>query len=461
MIDAAAPGYSPMTQWPFGLPLLQSLRRDPLGAVQRLHEQHGDVASLTILATRIYYFFRPEAARQILVDHHEEFAKERRQLLIFQSVQGVNVLTTEGRSWERQRRILTPGFAPKRVAEYMNLMAAAADDGIRLDLPGTVGGSELVDVDRLTTRVTMDVILRALFTYRGVRKDADALSHAVRSLTRQSMRELFWPFMPPAWLPYPGRNAKMRNLRVVRDLVWSQIRARREAAAAAHADILGMFLAARDDQASSSDAALSDEEINDNCMVIFGAGHDTSASALTWWIGLMAAHPEVAAKVRAELWRSHAEASLTPSEIVSLPFLNATIKEAMRLYPPSIAMFSRIAPRDVRVGDVQIARGSLVVIPIWSIHHDQRWYPDPDAFRPERFMPGAPNVPRSAYMPFGAGPHFCLGQQFAMIEMALIAARLIQLYELSLEQGAMLPEPVVDLVLKPKTRLYVRFTRRE
>jgi cytochrome P450 len=111
------------------------------------------------------------------------------------------------------------------------------------------------------------------------------------------------------------------------------------------------------------------------------------------------------------------------------------------------------------VGLLASAKGSLVIIPIWSMHHDKRWFPEPDEFQPERFMPGAPTIPRSAYMPCGAGPHFFLGQQFAMTEMALIAAKLMRLYDVSLEHGATLPEAIVDLVLKPKTRLQVRFAR--
>jgi cytochrome P450 len=108
-----------------------------------------------------------------------------------------------------------------------------------------------------------------------------------------------------------------------------------------------------------------------------------------------------------------------------------------------------------------IGKGALVIIPIWNLHHDERWFPEPGAFRPERFLPGAPALPRSAFMPFGIGPHFCLGQQFATVEMALIAARLIRHHAFSLDHRAALPAPEVTLVLKPRERLNVRFTRLE
>ena len=131
----------------------------------------------------------------------------------------------------------------------------------------------------------------------------------------------------------------------------------------------------------------------------------------------------------------------------------------MRLYSPSTALFTRVALRDVVIGETPVSKGTLVVIPIWNLHRDARSFAEPDTFRPDRFMPDASAIPRSAYMPFGAGPHFCLGQHFASIEMALIAAHLVQNFDLALEPGAVLPEPFVDVALKPRTPLRVRFTR--
>ena len=173
----------------------------------------------------------------------------------------------------------------------------------------------------------------------------------------------------------------------------------------------------------------------------------------------MAVHPEVVSQLRREL--EAAGTAPANETIARLPYLNACLKEAMRLYPPSTALFTRVAQCDLRLaGDVAIPKRTLVVVPIWQLHHDARSFPEPSQFRPERFMPGAPAYPRGAYMPFGAGPHVCLGQQFASIEMALIAARLITEFDFAFESGHSLPAPFVDLALKPKTRMRVQFTRR-
>ncbi|HET6631289.1 MAG TPA: cytochrome P450 [Rhodanobacteraceae bacterium] len=449
-------------RWPLGLPLVNAARRDPLGLAAQLRAYHGDIAPLKILSTHLFYLFRPEAARQVLVACKDDFVKDERVLRVFRSVHGKNVLTTEGDAWERQRRILAPAFTQKRIAACAGLMAAATDDGIRAELPSAPGESAVVDVDALTTRITMDVILRALFSWRTGRDEAAGVSRAIRGLTRQLMREFFWPLPPVSWLPFPGRADKQRNLATVRGLIRARIDERRRAPAGGAvpaADILALLLAGGGDDSSATSDSLSDDELLDNCVGLFGAGHDTSATALTWWIGLMAAHPQVAARARAEVRNLAPPDGGSAQGEGDLPLLNATLKEAMRLYPPSTATFSRRALRDVRIGEQLIRKNALVVIPIWSLHHDPRWFPEPAVFRPERFLPGAPALPRSAFMPFGIGPHFCLGQQFAMVEMAVIAARLLRHYDFALEPGAALPEPVVDLVLKPSQRLRVRFTR--
>ena len=441
---------------PLGLLLLDLIRKDPLRAAEQLQRQHGDVAKLDILFRRVYYFFTPEAARQILVEHLADFTREARLLKVFESFQGKNVVTTEGADWERQRRILAPGFSPRRVTSYMELMQAAIDSSCGDELPQAPGSSALIDVDFLTTRVTMDVILRTLFSHATTREEARRASIAIRALSRQSMREVYWLGVPPPWMPYPGRAAKRKHLETLNTLISTQIEARARSGEE-RKDVLDMMLAARDEAPASGNASLTAEEVHANCLSLFSAGFDTSSSALTWWIGLMATHADIAEAVRREIALAD-PASL--DAIARLPYLNATIKEAMRICSPATALFTRVALRDVVIGETPVPKGTLVAIPIWNLHRDPRSFAEPERFRPQRFLPDAPPIPRSAYMPFGAGPHFCLGQHFATIEMALIAAHIVRNYDLALEPGAQLPEPFVDVALKPKTTLRVRFTRR-
>jgi cytochrome P450 len=444
-----------------GLPLLKEIQADPLAAATRLQHQCGDVAEFEILFRRIVYFFSPEAVRKILVDHHDDFEREARLLRIFESFQGRNVLTTEGADWERQRRLLTPAFSAKRMSGYMSLMQAAIDNCVSEELPAASGQYASIDVDAFTTRITMDVILRTLFSHASSREETRQASMAIRALSRQSMREVYWALIPPEWLPYPGRAVKLRNRQTLRRLIATHVDARlqrrgesRTEADAAVGDVLDMMLDAGD-----ADARLSTQEVLDNCMLLFGAGFDTSASALTWWIGLMATHLEEMGELRREVDAAYAD-RLDLAAMARLPFLNATIKEAMRIYPPSTALFTRVAKRDLAIAGTAVRKGTLVAAPIWQMHRNERYFADPETFAPKRFLPDAPAIPRGAFMPFGAGPRFCLGQQFASVEIALIAAHLVRHFEFDLESGDKLPEPFVDLALKPKSPLKVRFVRR-
>lgn len=222
-----------------------------------------------------------------------------------------------------------------------------------------------------------------------------------------------------------------------------------------------MLLSAHDEEGrGASSATLTNDEIRDNCMVIFAAGHDTTATVLTWWIGLMTQHPDYAARARQEVEDAIGDSNPTAEDLGRLKWLNATIREAMRLYPPTPNLFFRCAVRDVQIGGWHVAKGASVNVPVWHVHHDGRWFANPEAFQPERFMPNAPDIPRGAYMPFGAGPRVCIGQHLAMIEMALIAAFLLRQFDFTFDEGEGLSKPKIAMVLKPEKTLKVKFTRR-
>jgi cytochrome P450 len=452
----------PKTPW-FGLPLLRDMQKDALGAGLKLREEHGDAVHFRMANQSYYYFFAPELIREVLVEHADDFIRHERAIEVFSNIYGDNVLTTEGERWQRQRRILLPGFSPKRINGYVGLMTAAALECLDAALPRASGMSATIDVDGFTTTLTMDVILRVLFSHKTSEEESRRAFEAMRTLEHQGMRELFWPTTPADWFPYPGRKQKLQAMATLHNMIKGQIRQRREAASA-HADktdYLAMLLSAHDEEAqTAATATLTNEEICDNCLVLFAAGHDTTATVLTWWIGLMAQHPEYVAKVRQEVEEALGDRNPTAEELSRLKWTNATIKEAMRLYPPTPNLFFRRAVRDVRIGEWHVAKGASVNIPVWHVQHDARWFPEPERFMPERFMPNAPEIPRGAYLPFGSGPRVCIGQHLATIEMAMTVTFLIRRYDLSLAEGQGLPKPRIDMVLKPEKPLLVKFARR-
>lgn len=438
---ARPPG--PPDRW-FGIPLLRAMADDYLGFVTSLQRRYGDLTFTRMGGERMVDVFDPELARQVLVDHADDVIRWERGMEIFSQAFGNSVLVTEGDTWRRQRRMLHPAFTPRHVGGLAGLMATAAGRALDDALPR--GDGALVDIEALMTRLTMDVIFRALFGQAADRNEAEAAAWAIQALSRRAFREMFWPLTLPDWLPLPGKAQKRRALRVLHGTVAAQIDGRRCRGAPPEGDLLGLLLAAQDESASGP----TKQEIHDQCLVVFQAGHETTATALAWWSRLVAEHPDVSARLCAEVDEVLGDRTPGSEDIPRLVFLNATLHEAMRLYPPVAALMGRRALRPMTLGDWTLPSGTLLRLTPWVIHRDPRWFPDPDAFRPERFLPGAAAPRKGSYMPFGAGPRVCLGQHFALLEMGIVAAMLLQRCTLVVPTGEPRPEPQLQVTLRPR-----------
>jgi cytochrome P450 len=447
----------PTSRW-WGWPLLRAMRADYLGFTSALHREHGDITFMRLFNERAYDLFTPELVREALVDHADSVIRWERGIEVFAQVFGQSVLVTEGAVWQRQRRMLQAAFTPRKVAGYADLMVGAATQALDSALPAAPSrAAQRVDMDALFSTLTMDVILRTLF---GARADGDtaAASAAVQTLSATAMDEMFQPFTWPDWLPLPGKAAKRRALNCLRGLVGSRIAAHKaQAEGQPGNDLLSMLLALRDDTTGS---ALSDAEVFDQCMVSFQAGHETSATALLWWSRLMAEHPQVAARAQAEVDARLEGRAPQAADAAALPWLTATLKEAMRLYPPVAAVMTRRTTQTITLGGHAVAKGALLRITPWVNQRDPRWFDAPDEFRPERFLPDAPPPPRGAWMPFGTGPRVCLGQHFAMLEMTLVAALLLQRCTLALPADAPPADPVLNVTLRPRHGLHLMLSPR-
>jgi cytochrome P450 len=435
------------------------MRRDYLGFVTKLQRMHGDISYMRLGNEHAWDLMSPDLAREALVTHADALIRWERGIEVFAQVFGQSVLVTEGATWQRQRRMLMAAFTPKQVAGYAELMTAAAQDAFDTLVPDNQPHA-LVTMDTLWSRVAMDVILRTLFS-RSAQQDALAGIEATQTLSATAYREMFRLFTLPDWLPLPGKAAKRKALRTLRHLIAGHIAERQTAIVtqpeqAARQDLLGRLLALRDE---ATGTALSDQEVFDQCMVSFQAGHETSATALLWWSRLMAEHPAMVQRARDEVFAVVGSGTPGPQHMAQLPWLTATLKEAMRLYPPVAAVMSRRTTAPIALDGWQIPKGAMLRITPWVLHHDERWFPQAHAFQPERFLDGAPPIPKGAWMPFGAGPRVCLGQHFAMMEMTLLSAMLLQRFTLNLPEGAAPCEPELHVTLRPKQAVVLRLTR--
>lgn len=454
----------------FGLRLLADMERDYLGFWRQAQHDYGDTVYMRQGWFHHYAFMHPDQIRETLVDKARAFIRYEQHIKVMRQLHGDSVMITEGETWQRQRRTLLPAFSPKRFEAYAVQVTAAAEHAFR-SLPIGAGTAADVDVDveHTMNMLAMDIILRTMFGSK-VEDDTARIEEAIRTVAAIGYAEMYLPFAVPTWAPLPSQAAKRKALRLLDGVVRAHIRKRRAAiqagaqpgagaAAAGSDDLLGMMLAARDEEGDG--AQLADDEIRDQLMTVFLAGHETTATALAWAAWALAANPALAARVAAEADSVLGARTPAMADLPRLPLLAAVVKETLRRYPPVPGVLMRRAVEDVQIGAWLVPKGSLVTIPFFVAQGDARWFGQPERFDPERFLgDAARELPRGAYVPFGAGPRVCIGNSFASMEMTLALAMLVQRYTLAPAPGQGIPEPKMQVTLRPAGGLRLVFRAR-
>ena len=446
------PAPRPLEQPPDLFAFLKSARTNPLTSWTREHFERPILAGSGVMG-RITVLSCPDAIRHVLVENAANYRKDDLQRRILAPGLAEGLLTAEGEKWRAQRRAIAPLFTPRTVAGFVPAMSAAAD---RLLRRMSRREGRTLDVSGEMTRVTLDVLERTIFTH-GIARDPDALG---RAITR--FFEAIGPVDPldvfgmPEWLPRVGRIKSRPALRYFEEVVNELIDTRRALVASgadAPPDLLTALLRASDPETGQG---LSDDDVRANIITFIGAGHETTANALSWSLFLLSQAPDVRDRVEAEV----DAAGEGPVAVDRLPLTRAVVEEAMRLYPP-VPFLSRAAIGEDRVdGAVRIPAGSLVMIAPYVLHRHKRLWTDPDAFDPDRFMPGRREaIDRYAYLPFGAGPRVCIGAAFALQEAVLVLARIVRDVRLDLLPGHVV-EPVQRVTLRPGGGLPMRVSVR-
>ena len=436
-----------------GLPLMRHMQRDFVGFWREAQQRYGDAIHMRVMGLDYYGFTHPEQIREVLVEKADSFIRFERPIQVMSQLQGQSLLITEGEVWRKQRRTLLPCFSAKRFPAYARQITEAIDERLA-GLPGD--GATSVDFEREMNLLAIDIIVRTTFG-AGAGVDAAQIEHAVRVLGKIAYEEMFYPASLPDWLPLPYKREKRRNSRLLDNLVWSQIHARR-AAPEPGDDLLGMLLSATDDEGDG--AALSDRELRDQLITIFIAGHETTAAALAWAGWALASHPDIASAAAEEVDRVLGGVAPTFADVARLPYLGMVIKESLRRYPPTPGVFTRRATADVQIGQWLVPKGSLVTTLSVLPQHDERWFAQPERFDPSRFAANAPPIERGAYFPFGTGPRVCIGQGVAVMQMSLTLAMLLQRFTLRPAPGQHEPQVRAQVTLRPRDRLHLALQRR-
>lgn len=435
---------------------LAAVRNNPLTTWTADHFERPIVAGDGPLG-RVTVVNDPAAIRHILVDNAANYRKDDLQRRVLAPGLGNGLLTAEGEEWKLQRRTLAPLFTPRHAAGFFTTMAEATDRLVRRWRRRSDGRT--LDVSLEMTRVTLDVLERTIFT-QGLASDPDALG---RAITRYF--EAVGPVDPldlfgmPDWLPRLGRWRARPAIRFFEEVVGELIGRRRtliERAESAPRDILTLLLEAADPETGRG---LTDAEVRANIVTFIGAGHETTANALSWSLYLLSQAPEVRARVEAEVDAVLGGRRITPEDAPRLVVTRAVLDEALRLYPP-VPFMSRSPLRDDRIGTTKIPKNSLVTIAPWVLHRHRRLWEEPGAFDPDRFMHGRrEGIDRFAYLPFGAGPRVCIAASFALQEALVVLAGVVQAARLDLIQGHVV-SPMHRVTLRPEGGLPMRLALR-
>jgi cytochrome P450 len=420
-------------------------RKDPLALLTRTAREYGDIATIRFGPYRVILVSHPDYVESILVSNarifHKGPALRRNPLLL-----GNGLLTNEGESWRRQRRLIQPAFSRQRVTSYGEVMATFAQRAVN----GWADG-ETRDIHAEMMQLTLAIVAKTLFD-----ADVEGDSHRV-GLALEAALEAFNAhstgiFPVPLWIPTRSNLQLRRATWELDNIIFRFVNARR-GSAEDKGDLLSILLGARDEDGKPMPA----RQLRDEVMTLFLAGHETTAIALSWTLYLLARNPLVEARLVAELETVLAGKAPTPADLPRLPYLEATVDEGLRVYPPAWVI-GRQSTAPFALGSYQFPEGTVVLVSQWVNHRDPRYFHEPEAFRPERWLDGlARQIPKYAYYPFGGGPRMCIGHGFARMEAALLLAAIMQRYHLELVPGQeIVPQPSITLRPRHGIRMVLR-----
>ncbi len=442
---------------PVGRPIVGSLfemqREGQLPFFVNLWRRYGDTVRLQAGPLVQHLVARPDDVRRVLVTHAKNYCKgvgyKKLKLAL-----GQGLFLSEGPLWQQQRRLMQGPFTSKGVQIFADAMSQCAVEMVDRWEPAIRTGSPL-DVNQEMMRLAMDIIARTMFSVKlgeQATEAAQAFRFVLQFVAQRSISIIDWPLFVPI-----RANRQFRAAMQTLNRFMDQIIAQRRRDPDPPADLLTMLLRARDE---ATGQGMSDQQVRDEVLTIFFAGHETTAQVLTWTWYLLSQHPEVEARLHAELAQVLGGRLPTAADAPRLSYTRMVIEESMRLYPP-ILMFVRDAVDEDELGGYPIPGGSMVILSQYITHRHPDYWTEPDRFVPERFDPAVTkDRPNYAYFPFGGGARTCLGDKFAMLETQMVLATVSQRLRMRLVPGHRVEAGFVA-TLRPKYGLQMTFQRRQ
>jgi len=444
-----APG---ITQWiplPYGY--LREFLRDPLSYQLRARERFGDVFRSRI-GMLVHFLYHPDHVRHVLYDHQKNYPRGWHYRLL-RSLLGNGLVASEGDFWRRQRRLAQPAFQRQRLVAYARVMVEATSTMVARWESTPVAGVGL-DIGAEMARLTLAIAGLTLFSH-DPSKDADVIGQTFGILASYLERRFNHPFTSlPAWVPTVQNRQMKQAAQTLNGVVLNLIRDRRRAGKD-HGDLLSMLMQARDEETGE---AMTEEQVCSEALTFLVAGHETTSTALTWTWFLLCSHPAIRRGLRDEIRCVVGDRLPNVEDVPHLVATRMAIEESMRLYPPIWALAREAAQEDEIAGYRIPARSTVIVSPFVTHRHPEFWE-RPEVFKPDRFTPErVAQRPKGAYFPFLGGPHQCIGNEFAMLEMCLIVAMILQRFDVELLPNQEI-RPKAALTLRPSAPVHVVLKR--
>jgi cytochrome P450 len=426
---------------------LGPLNNTPLEYFTMVARKYGDIAGLRVLNFKTIFINLPDLIEEVLVTNSRRYIKGR-VLRANRHVFGEGLLTSEGDFWLRQRRLAQPAFHRARIASYAATMVEYTERLLK-----RWQGAQECDVHQEMMRLTLQIVGKTLFD-ADVERDAQEVGKSLEQLLEIGANFRRTIFVPH-WLPTPANLRMKREVEQIEKILY-RIIAERRASGRDAGDLLSMLLAAQDEDGSK----MTDRQLRDETITLFLAGHETTASTLSWTWWLLAQNPLVERKLHAELDAVLGDRAPTLDDLPKLVYTGHVITEALRLYPAAWGM-ARLAAEDHEIAGYPVTKGMGVAMAQWVVHRDPRWYDAPEEFRPERWENDLiKRLPRFAYFPFGGGPRQCIGNAFALMEATLILATIARKFRLHLVAGHPVV-PLASITLRPRHGIRVTLESRE
>lgn len=420
----------------WGMNLARRFSTDPLVFAEELKAYDSRLVHYRLGPYHGYAPMHPEIVHEIMVKQAKKFHKMTRQKEVLGKFDGNGLVNSDGDFWRRQRKMIQPAFHSKRISGYADTMVKYTRKAVDQWQPGQV-----LNIGHTMEHITRDIVTKALFD-ADVSAESRRIGEIIQTLQEMAFREMSALISLPDWMPH--KRHEQQAIREIDRIIHRIIAERRAAPDTDRGDLLSMLLQARDDKGQG----MTDQEVRDEAVTMFIAGHETTATAMAWMWYLIARHPEVEAKLLAEVDALGGKIP-TFEDVPKLKYALQVFKETMRLYPPTW-MLPREAAEEVEIGGYTLPKGAYIHIFPFLLHRDERFFDEPLKFDPDRFAPEREaQITPYAYLPFGGGPRVCIGNSFAMMEVQLMMATILQRYRLISAPGQGEPELEPLIVLQP------------